>query len=250
MEITDRRFRVAMARRMLFRNGCDTGIAQHVSERCVGEDAFWVTALEHGDMTTPGSIAKFDFAKQMLEPGDVLDPPLEYAPDYIEVYENRPDVTAVVHTHSPWAMVLCTLGETIGMYNTTASLLAGRQVAWADDLFDPRPRGRRIAEALGDGSVLFMRNHGLVVAAPTLEAATVLACVVEEQARLHLEATARGGTEMPAEHIRSTFKAHDRTYVRQTWAANVRRLRVTDPDLFEHLVGSTWDESRVPAAAQ
>ncbi|MEO6122341.1 MAG: class II aldolase/adducin family protein [Ilumatobacteraceae bacterium] len=250
MEITDRRFRVAMARRMLFRNGCDTGIAQHVSERCDGEEAFWVTALEHGDMTTPRSIAKFDFAKRMLESGEVLDPPLEYAPDYIEVYEDRPDVMAVVHTHSFWTMVLCTLGETIGMFNTTASLLADQQSAWADDLFDPRPRGRRIAEALGDRSILLMRNHGLVVAAGSLEAATVLACVVEEQARLHLEATARGGTEMPPEHIRSTFKAHDRTYVRHTWAANVRRLRVTDPDLFEHLGGSSTADPGEVATAQ
>ena len=235
MQIDDRRFRVAMARRMLFRHGCDTGIAQHVSERCEGEDAFWVTALEHGDMTTPQSVAKFDFSKMMIEPGGDFEPALEYAPDYIEVYENRPDVTAVVHTHSFWAMVLCTLGETIGMFNTTASLLAGKQVAWADDLFDPQPRGKRIAAALGDCSVLLMRNHGLVVAAGSLEAATVLACVVEEQARLHLEASARGGVEMPPEHIRSTFKAHDRTYVQHTWAANVRRLRRTDPDLFEHL---------------
>jgi ribulose-5-phosphate 4-epimerase/fuculose-1-phosphate aldolase len=232
MRVDDTRFRVAMARRMLYRNGCDTGIAQHVSERCRNEAAFWVTALEHGDMTTAGSVAKFDFAKQMIEPGDAFDPPLEYAPDYVEIYAARADVMAVVHTHSFWTMVLCSLGSTVGMFNTTASLLHERQVAWADDLFHPDPRGKRIADALGDNTVLLMRNHGLVVAAPTLEAATVLSVVVEEQAHLHLEATARGGAEMPRKHLRSTFKAHDRTYVRQTWAANVRRLRVTDPDLF------------------
>ncbi len=231
-DIADRRLRVAMARRMLYRNGCDTGIAQHVSERCDGEDAFWVTALEHGDMTTPGSVAKFDFAKRLVEGGDDTDPPLEYAPDYVEVYRRRPDVTAVVHTHSFWTMVLCATGSTIGMFNTTASLLHDRQVAWADELFDPMPRGERIAAALGESTILLMRNHGLVVAGRSLEEATVLACVVEEQAHLHLEATARGGTEMPVEHLRAMFKAHDRTYVRQTWAANVRRLRSTDPDLF------------------
>ncbi len=235
MRLTDERFRVAMARRMLFRHGCDTGIAQHVSERCQGEDAFWVTALDHGAIATPGTVAKFDFSQTMLVAGDDTDPPLEFAPDYIEIYEARPDVNAVVHTHSPWTMILCTLGQTIGMYNTTASLLAGRQVAWADDLFDAAPRGKRIARALGDCAALFMANHGLVVAGRSLEEATVLACVVEEQARIHLEAAARGGREMPAEHIRATFKAHDRTYVRHTWAANVRLLRRTDPDLFDLL---------------
>jgi L-fuculose-phosphate aldolase len=235
VKIDDPRFRVAMARRMLFRNGCDTGIAQHVSERCDGVDEFWVTALDHGDITTPGSVARFDFGKQMVEPGDAHDPPLEFAPDYIEIYQRRPDVRAVVHTHSFWTMVLCAVGAPVGMFNTTASLLSGRQAVWADDLDRTRSRGDRVADALGECTVLLMRNHGLVVAAESLEAATVLATVVEEQAHLHLEATARGGSEMPDEHLHSTRRAHDRTYVKQTWAANVRRLRATDPDLFSWL---------------
>ncbi len=235
MRIDDPRFRVAMARRMLYRSGCDTGIAQHVSERADGSDSFWVTALEHGDITTPGSVARFDFDRTMVEPGADHDPPLEFAPDYIEIYQRRPDVRAVVHTHSFWAMVLCAVGEAVGMFNTTASLLAGRQVVWADDLSRERPRGQRVADALGECTVLLMRNHGLVVAAGSLEAATVLATVVEEQAHLHLEAKAHGATEMPEEHLRSTRAAHDRTYVQHTWAANVRRLRVTDPDLFSWL---------------
>lgn len=235
LHIDDIRFRVAMARRILHRNGCDTGIPQHVSERCADADEFWVTALDHGDTTTPGCVARFDFAKQLLEPGDEHSPPLEYAPDYIEIYQRRPDVRAVVHTHSFWAMVLCAVGEPVGMFNTTASLLHERQAVWADDLDRQRPRDVRIADALGDATVLLMRNHGLVVAGQSLEEATVLAGVVEEQAHLHLEASRRGATELPLEHLRSTRTAHDATYVRQTWAADVRRLRRTDPDLFDWL---------------
>jgi L-fuculose-phosphate aldolase len=235
MRLDDPRFRVALARRMLFRAGCDTGIPQHVSERAPEPGSFWVSALEHGDIATPASVARFGFDKRLLDAGGDFDPPLEYAPDYIEIYEARPDVRAVVHTHSFWAMVLCTRGETIGMFNSTATQLAQEQVAWADDVRQPGPRGARIAAALGDKRVLLMRNHGLVVAAESLETAVVLACVVEEQARLHLEATARGGTEMPESQVRPTKRAHEGIYVRQTWAANVRRLRVTDPDLFTSL---------------
>ncbi|MDZ7791719.1 MAG: class II aldolase/adducin family protein [Xanthomonadales bacterium] len=233
MDIDDPRLRIAMARRMLYRSGCDTGIAQHVSERSVDGRSVFVSALDHGDRTTPGGVGRFDLADRTLVAGAArTDPPLEYAPEYVEIYECCPMVRAIVHTHSFWTMVLCTTGETIGMFNTTASLLADEQVAWQDDIFESTPRGERIATALDGKRVLLMRNHGLVVAAESLEVAVVLAGVVEEQARLHLEARRHGGREMPSGHVGPMRRAHQRTYVDHTWAANVRRLRVTDPDLF------------------
>ena len=105
-------------------------------------------------------------------------------------------------------------------------------MTWTDPIDPGRTRGQRLAEAIGDREILLMKNHGIVIASASLERAAVLACVVEQQARLHLEASTRGATEMSDDHLRSTKAAHDRVYVEHSWAAHVRRLRQTDPDFF------------------
>ena len=219
-----------MARRILAREGCDTGIAQHVSER---DDAgrIWVSPLEFGECCRPDDVAAFNLDGTLGD--DDAERAAGYASDYIELYRRRSDVRAVVHSHSFWAMVLCARGERIGMYNSTASMLYDRQVTWADPIDPDRSRGQRLADALGDREILLMKHHGVVIASASLERAAVLACVVEQQARLHLEASSRGADEMSDDHLRSTKAAHDRAYVGHSWSAHVRRLRELDPDFFE-----------------
>lgn len=223
-------FRVAMARRILALEGCDTGIAQHVSERD-DADRVWVSPLGFGECCRPADVAAFGLAGSLDDARARR--AAAYAADYIELYRRRRDVRSVVHSHSFWAMVLCARGEQIGMYNSTASLLYDRQVTWADPIDPQRSRGQRLADAMGDHEILLMKNHGVVIASASLERATVLACVVEQQARLHLEANGRGATEMTDEHLRSTKEAHERVYIGESWSAHVRRLRHIDPDFFE-----------------
>ena len=53
----DIRWRIAAARRMLHREGCDSNVGGHVSARAEDRDgAFWVTGFEYFDTTTPGRI--------------------------------------------------------------------------------------------------------------------------------------------------------------------------------------------------
>jgi ribulose-5-phosphate 4-epimerase/fuculose-1-phosphate aldolase len=51
-----------------------------------------------------------------------------------------------------------------------------------------------LAAALEDKSILFLKNHGVVVAAASLEAATTLTMDVEMMARVHLESKPAGGS--------------------------------------------------------
>ena len=57
----DIRFRIAAARRILYREGCDSNVGGHVSARADGEDAFWVTGFEYFDQTTPDRVCKLGF---------------------------------------------------------------------------------------------------------------------------------------------------------------------------------------------
>ncbi|MCY3785666.1 MAG: hypothetical protein OXG47_02950, partial [bacterium] len=76
---------------------------------------------------------------------------------------------------------------------------------------------------------------GVVIVAETLALATVKAITLESSARCHAEAQQIGGKEMPtAEAVRSK-RLYLENFIGAMWEANWRRLRRSDPDLFEVL---------------
>ncbi|MDZ7791709.1 MAG: hypothetical protein U5L08_14675 [Xanthomonadales bacterium] len=57
--------------------------------------------------------------------------------------------------------------------------------------------------------------------------------MLEKTAGYHLAATSIGGTEIPEAEVRRVKAQYHRHFLPQMWTANVRRLRRSDPDLFE-----------------
>ena len=80
-------------------------------------------------------------------------------------------VPVVLHTHQPWALALNMLEDNRLLPATqTAAFFAGR-VAYDDDyngLAASLSEGERLAHLMGDKSVLFMKNHGVVVVGQTV----------------------------------------------------------------------------------
>ena len=82
--------------------------------------------------------------------------------------------------------------------------------------------------------MLLIKNHGAVIASQSLENATIEACMLEVAAAYHIEAEAIGGTEFPRGRSRAAVaRPYHKYFLPQMWDANFRRLRRTDPDLFE-----------------
>jgi len=88
-----------------------------------------------------------------------------------EVYKARPDVMAVVHTHSA------------GVIPFGVSQVLVRDSS----------RGRSLAQALGDKPVVLMRGHGDVTVGPSVRMAVFRAYYTDVNARLQLQAIALGG---------------------------------------------------------
>src|SRR4051794_31834479 len=114
MDIDDIRFTIAAARRILYREGCDSGVAGHVSGRAESGDEFWVTPFEYFDETTPDRLLRVDFDLNVIEGGWAPSPAIQF---HAAIYAARPDVRSIIHTHSYWVSVFSTLGRPIGMYN-------------------------------------------------------------------------------------------------------------------------------------
>jgi ribulose-5-phosphate 4-epimerase/fuculose-1-phosphate aldolase len=118
-----------------------------------------------------------------------------------EIYKARPDVMSVVHTHSagviPFTVTQVPLRP---LYHNPAFLAAGAPV-WdirndfgeTDMLVRDSPRGKSLAQRLGDRSVVLMRGHGDVTVGPAVKVAVFRAYYTDINARLQSQAIALGG---------------------------------------------------------
>ncbi len=112
-----------------------------------------------------------------------------------EIYKRRPEVNAVVHSHSPsvipfgaacipmrpiWHM--CSfIGEGIPLYEI-------REAGGTTDMLIRNPQlGRSLAQVLGDKPAALMRGHGAVVVATTLPVAVGRAVYLEWNAKLQAQ---------------------------------------------------------------
>jgi L-fuculose-phosphate aldolase len=223
-------FRLAAARRIMYRNGCDSTVAGHLSARNDDDDGFVMTPFEYFDETLPSSVSSLDWDLNVLGSPSETSPAASF---HSSIYRRRPDVGSIAHIHSHWVSVLVSTDQFIGMYNVGATLFYEEQADYVDDGSVPSVDGERMADRLGDRSVLLMRNHGALVVADTVEHAAVLAVMLEQSARYHIDCTAIGGQEIAEAEARRVKGQYHKYFLDQMWAANLRRLRRSDPDLFE-----------------
>jgi L-fuculose-phosphate aldolase len=228
-DVEDVRFKVAAARRILAEAGCESGVGGHVTVRDDdGSDAFWTSPFEFFDEALPETVIKCDFSLRVLEGEGRPSPSLA---GHAAIYAARPDVKSVIHHHGFHVAAVSTAFQSIGMYHLDSLLLYQIQ-GYYDDDGDPPVAPAKLAHAFADHDVVLIANHGVMVAAESLEAATIIATVAEEAARMHLAAVALGGKELTNDFAEHVSPALRRSHIPETWEALVRRLRKTAPELF------------------
>jgi L-fuculose-phosphate aldolase len=228
VQLDDIRFRIAAARRMLARNGCESYVAGHVSVRAPGEDAFWISPFEYFDETLPDRVIKVGLDLRLLEGDWEPSPAVQF---HASIYQERVDVGSVVHTHSQHVSTAVTRSEPVARYSVLAALFEGEQAVYVEDGTTPPVEGRLVAAALGSQQVLLLSNHGVILVAPTLEEATMRAVLLEEAARFAVAAASAGGSPVGASApARRDFL--NGSVLPAMWESNLRRLRRTDLDLF------------------
>jgi ribulose-5-phosphate 4-epimerase/fuculose-1-phosphate aldolase len=116
-----------------------------------------------------------------------------------EIYRVRPDVMAVVHSHSPSVIPFgITRTRLRPVYHMGSFLWSGAPV-WDirkvrednDVLVRDRPLGQALAGALGKCSCVLMRGHGMTVIGDGVPEAVFRAIYTEMNARLQIQATKR-----------------------------------------------------------
>jgi len=122
-----------------------------------------------------------------------------------EIYKARPDVNAIVHSHSLSVIPFTVVEEPmLAIFHTAAHVAAGAPVfdieeefGETDMLISDRMKGASLARALGNKSICLMRSHGSVAVGPSLQHAVMRAVYTEVNAKLQLNAKLLGGRLKP-----------------------------------------------------
>ena len=179
---------LALGRRME-REGFVVGTAGNLSVR-TGKQAIRITPTRHDyaktrrrDLVTVDLLSGESYGRR---------PPSRELRLHVEVYAARPDVAAVIHTHSVFATAWSLTGRALDPgiedqeYYGVGSVPCVRYApAGSTEL------ARSVAAALGDGDAVLVARHGVVTVGPDLEAAWRTARVTERIARIACVAEGR-----------------------------------------------------------
>ncbi len=104
---------------------------------------------------------------------------------HAELYRMKPEVHAVVHTHSPYATAFAALREEIPLVLAEMQPWLGGSVEVAGyAALGTMDVARNTALAIGSKGACLMANHGVAAVADTLYLAYVRACYVEDAAKI------------------------------------------------------------------
>lgn len=112
-----------------------------------------------------------------------------------KIYEKRPDIQAVIHTHSIFATALSCLHRVIPVLVEEHSQVLGAEIRTTQ--YIPASHhaalGVAAAEALGDANAVLLANHGPVCCGRSLREATFATTVTERMAQMYFLTTSIGG---------------------------------------------------------
>jgi L-fuculose-phosphate aldolase len=173
---------VRCARQMLA-SGLVRGTSGNVSARPPGTSWCLVTpsGVDYETMRAE-DLVKVDLDGDPLGAG--MKPSVD-TPVHVAVYRVRPEVGAVIHTHSPYAAAFSTLHLEIPPLITESAGYLGGGVRVTEYVPPARPdTGDQVAAGLGGDRAVLLPNHGVVAVGEDLRRSFGAASQVEESAHV------------------------------------------------------------------
>jgi L-fuculose-phosphate aldolase len=226
--------KVALSCRIVAADGQGGGIAGQVSAR-LEDSTFWTQTFGLGfEEARASNQIRINPNLEVVEGNGKPNPGNRF---HSYVYQRRPDICAIVHTHAPHAMALSMIGvplipscmETVAIWSDIAHLETWPGVPVGDS------EGEIISKALGDKRTILLAHHGLLTVGKSLEEATALAIIFELAARLQLMAMAAGTIgAMPEQEAKDAYAfASKPGYYQRRFQYFARRVLALDGSCLE-----------------
>jgi len=181
-------------------------------------------------LVTAGDIMEFDLDGNPIEALDRK----PYVERYIhsEIYRRRPDVQAIVHSHSPAVIPfgvtpvpLRPIFHMAGFIGSEVPVFDIREIAGATDLLVSNPTlGAALAIFLKDRPAALMRGHGSVAVGNSLPQAVYRAVYLEVNARLQAAAMLIGSINFLTPEEAVLAAASNDQHVSRPWELWKREL--------------------------
>lgn len=228
------RVELAACYRLAQKNGWDELIYNHISARVPGpEHHFLINPFGLAfEEITASNLVKVDLEGRVIGTAKY---PINAAGFTIHsaIHAARPEVACVIHLHTEAGMALSMLDCGLLPLTQTAMFFEGR-IAFHDYegiALDLAERERLVRD-LGDRSVMILRNHGTLVAGPTVGQAFVTMFLLEKATRAQLRAMACNSKLVQpsarAVDVSARFGRSAGSGADYAWQAMLRRLERED----------------------
>lgn len=208
---TDRE-QVVVYGRKLVTGGLTTGTGGNLSvcDRVLHQVAVTPSGIDYADLDA-ADIVVTDMS------GAALDGPHQPSTElgfHLALYRHRPDIGAVVHTHSPYATTMACLHREIPAVHYLVGF-AGPKVPLAPYApFGSPELANAVTAAIGDANAALLANHGLVAVGCDLPAAFAVAEEIEFVARIYYQCLSVGEprllSDKQMELVLEKFKTYGR----------------------------------------
>ena len=177
------------------------------------------------ELVTPDDILEYDLDAVAIN----LNGRSQYGERYIhaEIYKARPDVMAVVHGHTPSVIPFGVSSVAMKpVYHLAGFIGEGLPVFDIRDSFgmtqmlvNQAPRGKALAQELGDSAAVLMRGHGIAVVGTSLPIVVGRSIFIDINARIQLQAISLGGTTkfLHPDEARLVQEAGENAGYRRSW---------------------------------
>lgn len=174
--------------------GLNRGTSGNASVRAnneLGQSGFLITPSGMSpDKMTPSDMVWMDFAGNAVE---TRKPSSEWR-FHLDILLDKPQVKAVIHTHSMFATTLSTLRRDIPAFHYMIALAGGDSIRCAPyALFGSQQLSDYAVQALHDRKACLLANHGMIAVGETLEKALNITQEVETLCEQYLRALQVGG---------------------------------------------------------
>ncbi|MDR5767464.1 MULTISPECIES: aldolase [unclassified Caballeronia] len=236
--IAEARRQLAACFRLAALNGFEEGVCNHFSAMVPGhDDLFFVNPYGYafGEITA-SRLLICDFHGNVIDGEGEPEATAFYI--HARVHKLMPRVKAAFHTHMPNATALCLLdGPPLLWLGQTSLKFYGRTAVDEDynGLALDNAEGDRIARTMGDADILFLKNHGVMVAGATIAEAWDDLYYLERAAEVQLRAMSANRPLKPVPHeiAQRTYeqmRAGDAESARAHLASGMRQLRARGID--------------------
>jgi HCOMODA/2-hydroxy-3-carboxy-muconic semialdehyde decarboxylase len=226
--------RLVYANRILYDQGIVDGLG-HVSVRHPDQDGVFLLSCNRA----PGLVKRQDIVCYDLD-GNAVSETTErpYLERFIhsEIYRARPDVVAVVHSHSPSVIPFAITHNPLkpvfhmsGFLGSGSAHFEIREAAGNSDmLIRSAYLGEALAKSLGKHNCVLMRGHGSTVVGTSLEQVVYRAIYAEVNAKLQLAANGLGAISFLNEEEAQLASDMNDGQIPRSWNLWVTRLGQVD----------------------